>query len=91
MAENRGPRIIALENVCGTLTSHQGIDFAAIRSTFDDAGYTFGAIVVDAALFVPQSRPRLFIIGVRDDVAIPEALSRPILRPVAYTGPKVRL
>ncbi len=76
MNENRGPRIIALENVCGTLTSHQGRDFAAICSTFNDAGYTFGAIVVDAALFVPQSRPRLFIIGVRDDVAIPEALSQ---------------
>ena len=64
IAEDRAPKIIALENVCGTLTSHQGKDFAAICSTFEQADYTFGALVIDAALFVPQSRPRLFIIGV---------------------------
>lgn len=74
IVEDRAPRIIALENVCGTLTSHQGKDFAAICSTFEQAGYTFGALVIDAALFVPQSRPRLFIIGVRDGETIPPAL-----------------
>lgn len=74
IAEDRAPRIIALENVCGTLTSHQGKDFAAICSTFEQAGYTFGALVIDAALFVPQSRPRLFIVGVRDGETIPAAL-----------------
>ena len=70
IAEDRAPKIIALENVCGTLTSHQGKDFAAICSNFEQADYTFGALVIDAALFVPQSRPRLFIIGVRKDLAI---------------------
>jgi site-specific DNA-cytosine methylase len=68
IAEGRPPRIIALENVCGTLTSHEGKDFAAICSTFERAGYVFGAVVIDAALFVPHSRPRLFMIGVRGDV-----------------------
>lgn len=67
----RAPRVIALENVCGTLNSHGGKDFAAICDTFDKAGYRYGAVVVDAALFVPQSRPRLFVIGVRKDIAIP--------------------
>ena len=76
IAEDRAPKIIALENVCGTLTSHQGKDFAAICSTFEQADYTFGALVIDAALFVPQSRPRLFIIGVRKDLAIPAALTQ---------------
>jgi DNA (cytosine-5)-methyltransferase 1 len=74
MVDNRAPRIIALENVCGTLTSHDGKDFAAICATFDQVNYTFGALVIDAALFVPQSRPRLFIIGVRNDVTIPAEL-----------------
>jgi DNA (cytosine-5)-methyltransferase 1 len=74
IADNRAPRIIALENVCGTLTSHDGKDFAAICATFDEVNYTFGALVIDAALFVPQSRPRLFIIGVRNDVTIPAGL-----------------
>jgi DNA (cytosine-5)-methyltransferase 1 len=72
--DGRAPKIIAIENVCGTLTSHGGRDFEAICRTFVDAGYRYGALVIDAALFVPQSRPRLFVIGVRNDVAIAPAL-----------------
>src|SRR5436190_18109925 len=45
IAEGRAPRIIALENVCGTLTSHGGKDFAAICNSFQTAGYEFGALV----------------------------------------------
>lgn len=66
----RAPKLIVLENVCGTLTSHDGKDFAAICSTFVKAGYFFGAIVADAVQFVPHSRPRLFVIGVRDELAL---------------------
>ncbi|MER8867947.1 DNA (cytosine-5-)-methyltransferase [Mesorhizobium sp. M0751] len=73
----RGPRIIALENVNGTLTSHNGADFVAIATTFAKAGYRYGALVVDAKLFVPQSRPRLFVIGVRSDVQVDEAMLSP--------------
>jgi DNA (cytosine-5)-methyltransferase 1 len=85
IAEGRPPRIIALENVCGTLTSHEGNDFAAIYSTFERAGYVFGAVVIDAALFVPQSRPRLFMIGVRSDVEIPAALTQSVASPLWHT------
>lgn len=74
IAEGRGPKMVALENVCGTLTSHQGRDFEAICKTFADAGYRYGALVINAQLFVPQSRPRLFVIGVRADVEIDPAL-----------------
>lgn len=77
IADGRGPKIIAVENVLGTLTSHGGKDFDAICKTFADAGYRYGALVVNAALFVPQSRPRLFVIGVREDVPIDPALLSP--------------
>jgi DNA (cytosine-5)-methyltransferase 1 len=70
IGEGRGPRIIALENVCGALTSHGGADFQAIGDTFAEAGYRLGALVIDAALFTPQSRPRLFLIGVDGTVDI---------------------
>jgi DNA (cytosine-5)-methyltransferase 1 len=60
--EDRAPHIIVLENVCGTLTSHKGEDFATLCTTLHEGGYAVGALVVDAALFVPQSRPRLFVI-----------------------------
>jgi len=42
---------------------------------FQQAGYAVGAVVVDAALFVPQSRPRLFVIGVHQDVELPECMT----------------
>lgn len=77
ITQGRGPKIIALENVCGALTSHGGADFAAICDTLAKSGYRYGALVVNADLFVPQSRPRLFVIGVRDDVAIDPALLAP--------------
>lgn len=70
-AAQRGPSAIVLENVCGTLTSHGGKDFAAMADAFAQGGYSFGAIVVDAANFVPQSRPRLFIVGFAQDLDIP--------------------
>lgn len=77
IAADRAPKIIALENVCGTLTSHGGKDFRAICDTFVKSGYRYGAVVIDAALFVPQSRSRLFVIGVRADVEVPETLLSP--------------
>jgi len=66
--EGRAPSMIALENVVGTLTSHGGKDFEAIIRSLVELGYRPGAFVVDAALFVPQSRPRLFIIAVKDAI-----------------------
>ena len=73
-AEERGPKLLVLENVCGALTSHGGKDFSAICEALAGEGYNFGALVIDAALFLPQSRPRLFIVAVREDVAVPSEL-----------------
>jgi DNA (cytosine-5)-methyltransferase 1 len=72
--EARAPRLIVLENVCGALHSHEGKDFAAIGRALSSEGYGFGAVVIDAADFLPQSRPRLFIIGVQDGTPIPGQL-----------------
>ncbi|WP_159512605.1 DNA cytosine methyltransferase [Sphingomonas sp. T1] len=77
IADDRAPKLIALENVCGTLTSHGGKDFEAICQTFADAGYRCGALVINAALFLPHSRPRLFVIGIHADVEADPALISP--------------
>ena len=74
-AENRAPSIIVLENVCGALTSHGGEDFATIGAAIVETGYRFGALVIDAVHFVPQSRPRLFIIAAKEERPIPEGLT----------------
>jgi DNA (cytosine-5)-methyltransferase 1 len=72
--ERRAPSLIVLENVYGALTSHEGRDFDAIATALAEGGYLFGAMVIDAIHFLPQSRPRLFIVGVRGDLNIPEAV-----------------
>jgi DNA (cytosine-5)-methyltransferase 1 len=72
--ERRKPRIVVLENVCGTLTSHGGQDFEQIVTAVVKAGYLVGAMVMDAAAFVPQSRPRLFVIGVDTAMRIPSSV-----------------
>lgn len=87
--ENRAPKIIALENVYGILRSNGGKDFQAVASAFSGAGYRFGSLVVDARHFVPQSRPRVFIIGVRRDVEIPASATTDV--PNALWHPKALL
>lgn len=72
--QGRAPAIIALENVAATLTSHGGKDFEALCEALVSKGYRLGARVIDAVQFVPQSRPRMFLIAVRQDVDVPSNL-----------------
>lgn len=72
--EKRAPKLIVLENVYGALRSHGGKDFASICSAFSGINYQFGAVIIDAVNFLPQSRPRLFIIGVHPKIDIPPIL-----------------
>jgi DNA (cytosine-5)-methyltransferase 1 len=74
MREHRAPHIVVLENVCGALSSHEGKDFAAIGEALTQSGYRFGALVIDAVHFIPQSRPRLFIVAVHESLPIKSEL-----------------
>lgn len=65
------PSLVMIENVYGTLTSHGGSDFAALCNALVEGGYRVGAMLVDAAHFVPQSRVRLFVLAVREDIEVP--------------------
>lgn len=76
-AEERAPAIMAVENVCGTLTSRSGRDFEVVCRTYVEAGYRWGALIINAGRFLPQSRPRLFVIGVRGDLPAPPGLTAP--------------
>ena len=76
--ESRAPAIIAIENVCGTLTSHGGSDFEALCGALAGGGYRYGALIVNAAYFLPQSRPRLILIAVREGLPVPDYLSAPV-------------
>ncbi|MGV9334812.1 DNA cytosine methyltransferase [Nocardia sp. NPDC003726] len=82
-AEQRAPKLVVLENVVGALTAGRkdeatgksdGRDFVELGRVLAKEHYRFGAVVVDAIHWVPQSRPRLFIIAVHDSVRIPAHL-----------------
>jgi DNA (cytosine-5)-methyltransferase 1 len=73
-AEGRAPKVIALENVVGALSSHDGKDFAGLAGALCGGGYTVGALVMDAVEFLPQSRPRLFIVALDSRFVPPEGL-----------------
>lgn len=72
--EGRAPEILALENVYGAITSHGGKDLTSIVEALSNLKYRVGAAVIDAAYFLPQSRPRLFIIGIKKSLDIPGIL-----------------
>ena len=75
-AEGRGPTVLVLENVPGVLTSDRGRDFGVIAEVLGKGGYRFGALVVDARGFLPQSRPRVFIVALRGGTDAPGGLER---------------
>lgn len=63
------PGVVVLENVVGLATSHGGDDLVAAIREFNDLGYSVDVLVIDARRFVPQSRPRLFIVGAQNPPA----------------------
>lgn len=68
-----GPKIIAFENVSGLISSNSGADFRAVIAAFQSLGYRVGAVEIDAKLFLPQSRPRMFVVAVRSDIDLRHA------------------
>jgi len=61
--QDRAPRAIVIENVSGLFNSHGGRDFEAVCAALAGAGYRYGALEIDAAAYVPQSRVRCVIIA----------------------------
>lgn len=88
--EGRKPSIVVLENVYGTLTSHDGKDFEQISKAVAAEGYVFGAVVMDAVHFVPQSRPRLFIVGVDSKLVLPAKIHGPLPTPAWHPEGVIR-
>ena len=62
--EGRRPPLLAAENVVGFLIARDSAHFARAYEALRERGYRAGALVVDARDFVPQSRPRAFLVAV---------------------------
>lgn len=61
----RAPRALVLENVCGLASSHEGSDFRMVVKCFNELGYSVDAFELNARRWLPQSRPRMFVVGVK--------------------------
>ena len=71
--KRKQPKAIFLENVKGLKNHDKGRTFEVIKNTLREVGYTIAddPSVVNAMFFgVPQHRERVYIIGVRNDIAI---------------------
>ena len=60
---DKRPRIVLLENVRGLSSSREGEDLAETIESLNQLDYTCDLLMVDARWFVPQSRPRLFVVA----------------------------
>ena len=69
----RRPKVVMLENVIGFITSKGGKDFESAVRALAELGYWIDAFVLDARYFVPQSRPRIFVIGLHESIEPPFA------------------
>jgi DNA (cytosine-5)-methyltransferase 1 len=80
----RLPKVVVLENVHGLLTSHRGRDFAIVLKTLDELGYGVAWRVLNSKDFgVPQSRRRVFLVGVFGD---PESAGEILFEPERGEG-----
>ncbi|GAA1754004.1 DNA cytosine methyltransferase [Nostocoides vanveenii] len=87
------PEVAVLENVVGLATSHGGEDLAAAIRAFNELGYSVDVLSVDARRFLPQSRPRLFLVGAKnppEDVPDPNSELRPDWLQAAYGDKSLR-
>ena len=65
MGERR-PAAVLIENVPSFISSHGGRDLHDALAALSRLGYVCDLAVVDSRWFVPQSRNRLFVVGLRD-------------------------
>lgn len=68
------PDILVAENVEGLVSSSNGENYLALHKELARIGYRAGAVHLNACKWVPQSRPRIFVIAVKRDVTIPSIL-----------------
>jgi DNA (cytosine-5)-methyltransferase 1 len=69
VAEVIKPKVIIAENVAGLTMGEAKTYFNKIQNTFEDIGYDVSAKVLNSGYFgVPQTRNRVFFIGIRSDI-----------------------
>ena len=76
-ADGRLLPMIVLENVVGLMSPRSAGFLDAICNRLTGMGYRFGALEIDAALFLPQSRERVLIVAVDAALPVPAGVTWP--------------
>jgi len=71
------PPVLVAENVAGLVSLNGGSHYRSLHKALVDRGYRVGAMLINAELWVPQSRPRIFIVAIADGLSLPLALTSP--------------
>ena len=77
--KNKKPYFVLLENVRGFLTSKGGDNVIQAVTALNKLGYTCDVLIIDGKYFVPQSRPRVFIIGFLGEVMVDSEETNPLV------------
>ncbi|MDR0616770.1 MAG: DNA cytosine methyltransferase [Synergistaceae bacterium] len=64
------PPILVAENVLGLLSSKGGAGYIDLHNALTERGYNVGPLLIDARRFLPQSRPRVFVVAARHGIPI---------------------
>ena len=62
------PRVVCAENVAGLVSSNRGHDYASVHAALAALGYRVGCVLLNASRWIPQSRPRVFVVGTRGTI-----------------------
>ena len=81
------PPLIVIENVVGML---YGMDFPTLCESLAALGMQFGPLIIDARQFLPQSRPRVFVVAVDSRVDCSLLVSKEVDETVPWFTKAVR-
>ncbi|HEX7634335.1 MAG TPA: DNA cytosine methyltransferase [Noviherbaspirillum sp.] len=68
------PPLLVAENVTGLVSVDGGSQYRMLHEALHSRGYLVGAMQLDAGYWVPQSRPRVFVVAVKKTIRVPASL-----------------
>ncbi len=71
------PPVLVAENVTGLVSAAGGSHYKTLHRALVQRGYTVGAMLLDAARWIPQSRPRIFVVAAQTGLSVPPELVSP--------------
>lgn len=69
------PALLVAENVAGLVSVDGGRHYRILHQALTGRGFSVGAVLLDASHWVPQSRPRVFVVAIKNNVLIPKTLT----------------